>query len=378
MKFYFLVLLLLGASPALAAIYVVDLDHGSDVGAGTAGAPFKTTARAIELAQAGDTVQIVHRAEPIRETLVINEKSGDVGYPITIDGGGNLFTGADPLNPADWTEVRPGVFRNDHLVKYLKKVKPNANDDIIRRFFFLFDGKQQRMGRSSKGNRRPLPSLDTLQPGQWTYVDSETAFYVAIEPGKTLSDAHIEAPVRCNGVAITGTCNHWVIRNLNTTHVYNDGFNIHGHTEDFLYQDITSTECGDDGFSQHQESQCTIRNFVSRHNSTGIANLGSGTYDHVDLEDNYGENLLILGAGTHEFRNSIISATAPPDGWGGIAIDGDPKYGSPIVRFIDCKIPWPTTPNPSGKPALWISPKPDSAKVEILGTTHLDGKINVK
>jgi hypothetical protein len=379
---------------SFGATYYVDEANGDDKGQGTAEAPFKTTKPAIKKAQAGDAIQMVHVDFPLHETPEIINKSGEAGKPITFEANGNLFTGSDPIKPEDWTETQPGLFRNDHLLRWLKKPavvdgKPTpdaATAASLQRYFFIWNGVMNRMGRSSKGDRRtPLPAPSALQPGQWTYVADETAFYIAITPGTKLSDYHIDAPVRMNGVTIQGACAHWIIRNVNTTHVINDGFNIHGHVKDILYENITSTECGDDGFSQHagpnEESECVIHNFVSRLNSTGIANLGSGEYENVVLEDNYGENLLLMGAGVHEFHNSVISARAPAGGWGGILLDGTPiggktAFGAPTARFIDCKIPWPETPNPLGKPAIFLTTP--ECHVEILGTTKLDGAINQK
>ena len=380
------ILLWLGSfSCSLAATYYVDEARGVDTNAGSAESPFKTTSPAIKIAQAGDTIRMVHVDFPVRESIDIINKVGEPEKPITFDGQGNLFTGSDPIDPADWMEVKPGIFRNDHLLKWLKKpsrVEGKAIPDattaaVIQRYFFLWDGKPNHMGRCSKGIRPPLPPVDALQPGQWTYVEDEAAFYLAVIPGTKLADCQIEVPMRMNGVTIQGTCAHWVLRNLNVTHVINDGFNIHGHAKDFTYEDITATECGDDGFSQHQgpneDSECVIRRFVSRHNATGIANLGSGTYERVVLEDNYGANLFILG-GLHEFHDSVISAIAPPTGNNGILIDGTLKVGTgepPTVRFMDCQIPQATTPNPSGKPDIYIYPPDRLGRVEILGTTKL-------
>jgi hypothetical protein len=377
-----------------AATYYVDAAKGDDKNQGDADAPFKTTKPAIKKAQPGDLIRMAHVDFPIHEAIEIINRSGAEGNPITLDANGNLFTGADPIKPEDWTEIKPGLFRNEHLLPWLKKpamvdgkLTPDGSTAAtLQRYFLVWNSEMNRMGRSSKGDRRtPLPAPDALQPGQWTYVADETAFYIAVTPGTKLSDYRIDAPTRMNGVSVGGTCAHWIIRNVNTTHVINDGFNIQGHTHDFTYENITSTECGDDGFSQHagpnEESECVIRNFVSRLNSTGIANLGSGTYESVVLEDNYGENLLLMGAGVHDFHHCVISAQAPAGGWGGIALDGTAPAGkmaagAPTARFTDCKIPWPTTPNPSGRPAITLS-NPD-CHVEILGTTKLDGAINQK
>jgi len=371
-----LALLVLGVSASLhAETYYVDLTRGSDAHPGTQESSFKTTAKAIKTAQPGDTVVIAKVDFPIHEMLTIQNKSGVPGLPITIDGQGNLFTGCDPIKPEDWLEVRPGVYRNDHLVPGLK-VGSKGNAATSQRYFMVWDGAQNRMGRSSKGSQTPFVALDQLKPGEWTYVESEIAFYIAIDPAKKLADYKIEAPIRQNGVSISGTCTHWVLRNINTTHVINDGFNIHGHTEDFVFENITSTECGDDGLSAHERCEVTVHGFVSRRNSTGIAHgdAVSSTNDHLVLEDNYGCNLLLMN-GTHVFTNSTVSAIAPAGGRYGIHLMNLPVAGSDVttnVKFVDCQIPFPPNPDPNGKPPFMVD---DGAKVEFSGSTKLDGDI---
>lgn len=374
----FLLLVLGGFSPLQSATLYVDVAKGTDSNPGTQEAPLKTTGKAIRIAQPGDTVVIVKVDFAIREMLAIQNKSGEPGQPITIDGQGNLFTGCDPLKPEDWTEVRLGVFRNDHLVRGLTAGN-KSNAATIQRYFMMWDGVQNRMGRSSKGFQPALPAPDQLKPGEWTYVDFETAFYIAIDPAKKLADYKIETPVRQNGAGIGGTCKHWVLRNINATHVINDGFNIHGHTEDFVFENISSTECGDDGISAHEACEITIHGFVSRRNSTGMAHGSSDSYvttasDHIVLEDNYAYNLL-LGNGSHTITQSTVSAKAPAEGKGGIFLANQPSPGTGVpltVKLIDCQVPFPEEINPKGKPPFLVE---NGVKLEILGTTKIGGAI---
>ena len=374
--FLFAPLALVSLASLHAETYYVDVTNGTDAHPGTKELAFKTTAKAIKAAQPGDTIVILKVEFPIQETISIRNKSGEPGRPMTIDGNDNLFTGSDPLKPEDWTKVQPGVFRNNHLVKGLTPGN-TANASTLQSYFMLWNGVQNRMGRSSKGFQTPLPTLDQLNEGQWTYVDAETAFYIAIDPGKNLEDYKIENPVRMNVVEISGTCSHWIIRNINTTHAINDGFNMHGHMEDFVFENITSTECGDDGISAHENSEITIRGFVSRRNSTGICHAGTVTSvnEGVVLEDNYGGNLL-LGNGTHTFKNSTVSAKAPADGKDGIRLFNEPQPGSDrvlTVDFIDCKIPFPQEgTNANGRPAFRVG---ENVKLQLSGNTKPEGPI---
>ena len=374
-----LALLILGVfSPLQSATLFVDVAKGNDSNPGTQEAPFKTTGKGIKTAQPGDTVLITKVDFPIREMLAIQNKSGEPGQPITIDGQGNLFTGCDPLKPEDWTEVKPGVFRNDHLVRGLT-VGSKSNAATIQRYYMMWDGVQNRMGRSSKGFQPELPAPDQLKPGEWTYVDSETAFYIAIDPAKKLADYRIETPVRQNGAGIGGTCKHWVLRNINATHVINDGFNIHGHTEDFVFENITSTECGDDGISAHEDCEITIHGFVSRRNSTGMAHEPgvTTTDDHLVLEDNYGCNLLLYNVtGKHSIANSTISAKAPEGGKNGIVLlnEARPANSVVLVRFDNCQIPFPPDGTNSGnRPAFLVD---GGIQIEISPDTKVGGPIS--
>lgn len=92
------------------------------------------------------------------------------------------------------------------------------------------------MQRTSKGPSAPLKKAEDLKPGEWTFVTDTSrmkpggqlifgAFYVKLEPGRKLADARIAAPMRSNGVALSGTNRHLVVRNTVATHVYNDGYN---------------------------------------------------------------------------------------------------------------------------------------------------------
>lgn len=362
MKVKILSLLLLfyfGTAGILKAnVYYVNVSKGNDNQPGTKTAPFKTIAKAISITKPGDSVVIVKVNFPIREMITIHNRSGEPGRPVTIDGQNNLFTSAEKLNPADWQQVRPGVYRNDHLLPGLKAGTPTTEATMFR-FFMLWNGKMNRMNRSCDGLRTPFVDTARLKPGEWTYVDASTAFYIAIEPGRKLQDYQIEVPMQQNGVSINGTSNHWVIRNINVEHVINDGFNIHERCEDIAFENITATECGDDGISAHEACSITIKGFVSRRNSTGLCH---GEYnvtcvaDNMILEENYGYNLL-LGTGTNTFTNCTISAVVPPGGHGGILLKNEPVKGSPehlTVNFNACKFPFTGTPASPDKPASFV------------------------
>ncbi len=338
-------------------LYYVDVNRGSDSNPGTAEAPFQSVAKALLKVGAGDAIKLVKADQPIPLMINIRNKSGEPGKPIILDGQGNTLTGAVPIDPADWVQEQPGLFSNDHLYKFLKPGDKGSSGALIQRVYFLFDGQQNRMGRSSKGKQTHLPPASSLSDGQWTYEESSAKFYLKIDPAKTLADYKIEVPLREDGIAVRDTCENLIIRNFDVTHVWNDGFNLHGQTRHIVFENITATECGDDGISEHEGCEMTIHGFTARRNSTGMCDGDDciSTADHVVLEDNYAFNVLQRN-GTHIFMDSSISAAAPEGGYGGICLNNvstPSSTGPSTVKFVRCHIPFPTGANPNGRPPFY-------------------------
>jgi hypothetical protein len=315
----FLAALFASALTLHATDYYVDPEAGDEHANGLAAksegqnGPVRTIARALKAAQSGDTV---HLAKAVyKESAIFHNRSGEQGKPIILDGHGAMLDGSEPLNPADWPEVSPGLFRNDNLLR--------LDDAVIQRWFFLWDGKMNHMGRTSKGLRPDFKKPEDLQPGEWTFIKDDTrkapnsaqifgSFYVKLPPGQKLADAHIAAPMRSAGVALSGD-NKWItIRNINATHVYNDGYNIHGMCRDVVFENIGAFECGDDGISAHDDCQYRCDGLVSIGNSTGIADTVDSIteYDHVYIRDCLGIDLLFSGNNRHAIHNGVVLSHA--------------------------------------------------------------------
>ena len=295
----------------------VDPAGGDDT---SAAGPFKTIARAIKLAAPGDTIHLA--PAHYRECAVFVNKSGEPGRPITLDGHGATLDGAEPLKPGDWETVSPGLYRNRSLLR--------VDPAVLMRWFFVFDGRMNHMGRTSKGPSKPLKKPEELAPGEWTYVPDEPlvrkseggkpwdarklagAFYIKIDPEKTLADYRIEAPVRQNGVSLSGRCEHLEIRNVISTHVHNDGFNIHGYTRDIYFKNIKAVDCGDDGVSAHDDCQIRVNGLVSVGNSTGACDIGNSVthYNRVFIKGCLGYDFFMLGSNAHSLSNSVIESSA--------------------------------------------------------------------
>ncbi len=270
--------------------------------------PLRTLRPAIRRAKPGDTIHLAPQAQPIRDIAVLYSINGEPGRPITLDGHGAMLTGSEPLDPDQWKEVGPGLYRCADL---LPEKLLTADDAIIERWFMLFDKQMNYMGRTRKGKLSPLKNTADLQAGEWTYEKEGHAFYVRIDPVKRLADYRIEAPLRPDGVQISGDCSHLVIRNIGATHCYNDGYGLHGKTRDVRFENIGAVECGDDGMSAHDDCDITVDGFVSLRNATGLANTGASHSENrrLFLDGNRGTDLLFFGSSTHTIRDSVVRCT---------------------------------------------------------------------
>ncbi len=295
----------------LAACLLISLvTHARDLRVGI-DPDVPTIAHAIKFAQPGDTIHL----EPGKvycDYAGFYNKKGEPGKPITLDGHGATLEGSDPLDPAQWREVSPGLFAADELL-------PNLSDAVIGRWFFLFDGRMQLMGRTSKGRSEPLKAPEDLQPGEWTFVKDPSrekppskaiygTFFIRLESGQALAGANIAVPVRSAGVQFSGDNAHLVIKNLTATHPYNDGFNIHGDCREVVFENIRAIECGDDGISAHESAQYKVDGFVSIGNSTGICDTGTArtSYRNVFIADCVGVDLYFLDEGRYSLTNVLV------------------------------------------------------------------------
>lgn len=273
-----------------------------------------TIHHAIKMAAAGDTIHLEPKV--YRDYAGFYGKKGEPGKPVTLDGHGATLEGSDPIDPAKWREVSPGLFANDDLM-------PGLSDAVIGRWFFLFDGKMQHMGRTSKGKQAPLKKPEDLQAGEWTFVKDPSrekppskaiygTFYLKLAAGQSLAEAKVFAPVRSAGVQMSGDNAHLVIKNLTATHPYNDGFNIHGDCRDVVFENIRAIECGDDGISAHETAEYRVDGLVSIGNSTGICDTVAAktSYNRVFIADCIGYDLFFLDDGRYKLTNAVIFSKA--------------------------------------------------------------------
>jgi len=273
-----------------------------------------TIHHAIKFAGPGDTIHLEPKV--YRDYAGFYGKKGEPGKPITLDGHGAILDGSDPIDPAKWKEISPGLFACDELL-------PSLSDAVIGRWFFLWDGKVNRMGIASKAKSKALKRPEDLQPGEWTFVKDPSrekppslqiygTFFLKLAPGRSLVEENLFFPVRSAGVQFSGDNAHLVIRNLTATHPYNDGFNIHGDCRDVVFENIRAIGCGDDGISAHESAQYRVDGFVSIGNSTGICDTGTAqtSYTNVFIADSVSVDLYFLDEGRYSLKNAVVLSSA--------------------------------------------------------------------
>jgi hypothetical protein len=179
-----------------AATYVVDqrAPNAADTNPGTREAPFKTLAKACEVARAGDTVLI--RPGIYRESL-IPRNSGEPGKPIIFrgepmareDADHAIIKGSDPVS---------GFEReSDHL--WVKRPWRNPGW-YSPDFDGISDDKHKASARLDEVfvNERPLrwaPGREQLEPGSFYWSAAELVIWPA-QPVDDLNQQLVEVPVR--------------------------------------------------------------------------------------------------------------------------------------------------------------------------------------
>ena len=339
--------------------------------------PVRTILRAVKAAKAGDTVHLAPGREPYRESLLLsahpnwNHPGGEPDRPLVIDGHGATLTGAEPCPPSGWEPWRGRVYRRmdfpqaaalmvgdlrvpaasptlalepgdwiyfppyKHL--YLRPaatplgdvqlVPPKGEPETVAANRWSpagapgvvrLVGVAEPVALVIAGRRvPPITIKERLRPGQCT-VESGAVYYHLPE-GKSFESLSIECVVRQNGMHVSGTTAHVVIRNLHVTRVFNDGFNIHGRAHDLLFQNITATHCFDEGYSAHSDAEAAIEGCRLLFNASGLTNVGRARTRCRDAVIAFNDGIGYLGMdATHEdLENAILVDNGLQLGGGG-------------------------------------------------------------
>ena len=204
-------------------IYVNNVT-GTDMNRGaTKETTVQSIAKAVSLAVPGDNLRLVKTDKDYLQSIPFSNRSGTAQAPITVYGNNVVLNGSDKLVPSDWKMESPGLYKNDTLY-----TKHRFNKDIIARYFFVIDGQLNSMNRCMKGKSAALKKKENLKNNEWTFVTSEKAFYLKIDPAKKLVECDIRVPIRMNGVSLHHTADYIIIRDITAKNFVNDGYGLSG------------------------------------------------------------------------------------------------------------------------------------------------------
>jgi hypothetical protein len=195
----------------------------------------------------------------------------------------------------------------------------------------IFKGKINRMGRIQKSpGATPYKKVDALAPEEWTVLfgaavpsknphkQFETEYVVRLPQGATsLKDSGVEVPdvKKPSGVQIYGKNKHVIFRNMIVKNFYNDGYNIHGDSQNIGFENVAAVDCGDDAISAHSACSINVKNLVAIGCSTAICHIQDTvcTHENIYAEKIIGRELFFL----HNSRNIIKNAYIITDSYSG-------------------------------------------------------------
>ncbi len=219
---------------------------------GTAAHPYRSITGAVRAAAPGDTVRVHPVAGGYRETVdLLGLAGGKAEAPIVIDGQGSELVGSDPVSPSGWSaDAATGTY---------------TRRDLRTKRFLMVDGRILPATKSA-------PSA--LKEGQW--CEEGGGVYWKPPGGKGPEAFSVEVCTRANGVQISGSTAHLVVKNFNARAFWNDGYNIHGEVRAIEFYECNAREMGDEGFSAHGSAEVLLDGAVYEHCQNGVFNANTG------------------------------------------------------------------------------------------------------
>jgi len=264
------------ALPLVAGARVLLVDQRPD-----AGADYSSLTAAAAEVRPGDVIKIAPGSGPYRETLYITT-SGTLEAPITVDGSGEILTGAAPL-----VFQKSGDGWSCDLASYHTTAQPVQG-------FTKIDGRW-----TSKFNPSPLPFVIVHQGKR---LRQERSTGQLIGPARLSDDRNTlvlaagaspedwEISVRPYVVRTTGTTSHHRYHHIRATGSLNDGFSLHGSSMGLVFEDIEAFNNLDEGFSAHGTVNCTLVRGRFHDNDNGLTNADQSFMKGSDIvcRDNLG------------------------------------------------------------------------------------------
>ena len=237
---------------------------GRSAEASGAGGPFRTIARALRAAGAGDRIILTKTTEPYRESITLQggRHSGLPQSPFVFIGNGAILDGRREVPAGAWKFFAGEVFR----------FRPSR---LAFQTLYIDDTVADRVAVDPKATQPP--ELEALQWCLWrghVYFRTQpdklpsgyTIYYGGSEVGLTMYEVR--------NVVVIGL----TIRGFQL-----DGCNAHDGVKNALLADIKSEGNGRSGFSVGGASRIKLLNCEARKN--GVAQIRAEGYAHCRLQD---------------------------------------------------------------------------------------------
>ncbi|MEI6425663.1 MAG: hypothetical protein WCP55_25845, partial [Lentisphaerota bacterium] len=354
--------------------------------------PFATIARALKAAGAGDTVHLNPTGSLYREGVDFNKhKGGEPGRPLVFDGHGATVSGAIPCTSNGWKVWKGGVLQRDDMrswgfllvdgemvfeLQTIDSLQPGEFCILPQMPIHFFPPKEKKLDEllievdqpdgttlklepskwqrsNSKiqqvlrypglnkvtrmkidGNPAPMLSAkERLQPGQW--CGEGKCMYYYPPAGKSVESLSIECAVVTNALSLNGETAWVTVQNLNVRHPNDDGYNLHGHVTHVEFINCNAFQCGDQGFSAHDQCESVVDGAVYEQCSQGVANVNGGGFSitrNAIIRNCRGPAFLIQGAARHELTDSILIDNSAP---AQVAIEGASQFKANNVLMVN-------------------------------------------
>ena len=280
---------------------------------------------ALDAAKDGDTIKILKMEFTIYDSIIVRNRKN-----LTVDGMFNTFSGLEKADHNNWKQVSPGLWKRDI----------NTNTGISMRYFMVINGKLNRMGRLFKApNRIPYKKVSELKDNEWTVIAGKDVKGKRTKPYSIylklpvqisdISQADVKEPRinHLNGVEISGKCSNLTFKNMVCRNFWNDGYNIHNHAYNIVFDTICAIDCGDDGISAHEDCEIKVKNFVSLGNSTGICHIQQVTASHVNcyIEGALGKDIFFKNDKSNRLNNVLKNVFVKTSSIGGVCLGAAPQ-----------------------------------------------------
>ncbi len=301
---------------AAADVFYVDPAQGNDVNDGSGKTPFRTVEKALNLLNGKGGEIHLSPGSVIRDSIRIIRKNGTPELPILIDGHGSTVNLGTDITQGPWKETEDGFLYDDivppHRTAYGTSV---VFVNGLPLYCDLPNGRSKRAWHEGFVRHDENGKLIVGFPKGLSPKNA-----VVVLTGKNDADSCF---------LINGS-SHIVVKNFVAVFAGNDGYNLHGHGENFVLDHVTALFNGDEGISAHETYQVDTKDSEVAFSGSadgGIADVNESetTYDNVRVHQNRAAGFKFVGR-----KHSINKCVSFGNPGGNLPQAGDK------IAVVDC------------------------------------------